>query len=151
MPLLHGTLDAGLLGDLLQCFSLIRKLPSSPQGWRHPLYSGRLPYAAALLKTLHLDWNDVSSYQGMLTSKLAGETRIAALITAGRLEEACSLAAQRIRVAGGSGLYLPSSFSEMVKGLDHAGVAACLLVPIDPAALFTRHLFLPPLTQGEPE
>ena len=139
LPLLYGTFDHGLLGDLLRCFSLIEKFPGTPAGWSRPLANGKLPYAAALLKLLHMDWN-VPVFNGLLTSKLTGESRLAALILAGRIEEACGIAAQRIRVAGGGKLFLPASFAEMVKGLDCAGVAACMLVPIDAEQLFRQHL-----------
>ena len=116
-------------------------MPPMPERWTSPLESVRLPYAVAFLKILHMDWS-VSVYEGLLTSKLAGENRIAALLASDRLEEACRIAAQRIRAAGGTNFYLPNSYAEMAKGLDCDGVAACMLVPIDTATLFREHLRL---------
>ncbi len=140
-PLLFGSVDYALLGDMTRSFSLMESMPSMPEGWNSPLEAARLPYAVALLKILHTDWG-VPVYEGLLTSKLSGENRIAALLASDRLEEACRIAAQRIRTAGGANFYLPNSYAEMARGLDCDGIAACMLVPIDTATLFREHLRL---------
>ena len=141
VPLLFGSVDCALLADMTRSFSLMGSMPPMPERWTSPLESVRLPYAVAFLKILHTDWS-VPVYEGLLTSKLSGENRIAALLASDRLEEACRIAAQRIRTAGGTNFYLPNSYAEMAKGLDCDGVAACMLVPIDTATLFREHLRL---------
>ncbi len=140
-PLLFGTVDYGLLDDMTRSFSLMESIPSMPGGWNSPLEATRLPYAVAFLKILHTDWG-MPVYEGLLTSKLTGETRIPALLASDRLEEAGRIAAQRIRTAGGTNFYLPNSYAEMAKGLNCEDVAACMLVPIDIATLFREHLRL---------
>lgn len=140
LPLLHGTLDMALLQDLLRAFSLVGAPQSMPRSWKQPLHSERLPYALALLK---LFYTPLPPDCGLDTARLHPELRIARLIQAHRLEEACMLAAQRVRIAGGGALYLPVSFTESVRGLASAAVLACLAVPVAPRALL-RHLYQHP-------
>lgn len=104
------------------------------------MHSERLPYALALLKLLY---NPLPPDCGLDTARLHPELRIARLVQAHRLEEACMLAAQRVRIAGGGALYLPASFTESVGGLTSAAVLACLAVPVAPCALL-RHLYQRP-------
>lgn len=131
MPLLQNTVDFALLQDLVRAFSLVQS-HSLPECWKKPLRSQRLPHALALLKLLYTPLpNDC----GLDTKRLHPELRIARLVQANRLEEACMLAAQRVRIAGGTGIYLPASFAESVRGMSSASVLACLAVPVDSRAL----------------
>ena len=79
---------------------------------------------------LKLLYSTIPPDAGLDASKLRPENRIVMLLQAGRMEEACSVASQRIRAAGSGGLYLPSSFTESVCALDARAVPACLLVPV---------------------
>lgn len=137
LPLLHGTLDMALLHDLVRAFSLVRRHLSMPRSWKQPLQARRLPHALSLLKLLY---TSLPPDCGLDTERLTPELRVARLVQAHRLEEACMLAAQRVRIAGASALYLPASFAESVHGLKPEAVLACLAVPVAPRALL-RHLY----------
>lgn len=126
--LLEGRIDMALFNDLLRAFSLVRFSRNSPESWKRPVQQKRLPYALGLLKLLY---SAIPSDAGLDAAKLHPETRIVMLLQAGRMEEACSLASQRIRAAGGGGLYLPSSFAESVRPLNSQAVLACLFVPVN--------------------
>lgn len=130
LPLLQETLDMALLQDLVRAFSLVCQPKSL---WLQPLQSHRLPYALALLQLLYT--TPLPDNGGLDRERLCPDVRIARLVQAQRLEEACALAAQRLRVAGGGARYLPASFAESVRGLSPAAVLACLAVPILPNAL----------------
>lgn len=140
LPLLYGTLDMALLQDLVRAFSLVRRPISMPRSWKRPLCSQRLPYALALLKLLY---TPLPRDCGLDTKRLTPELRIARLVQAHRLEEACMLAAQRLRIAGGSALFLPASFTESLRGLTSAAIVACLAVPVAPRTLLS-HLYQRP-------
>lgn len=132
LPLLDGRLDVELLRDLLRAFSLVGRPQRLPEAWCTPLRQARLPHAVALLKLLY---TPLPQDAGLDRERLRPEQRILRLVQAGRLAEACALAAQRLRIAGGGGLYLPTSFAESVRALSPAAVLACLAVPVDGRAL----------------
>lgn len=132
LPLLDGRLDVELLRDLLRAFSLVGRPQRLPEAWCAPLRQARLPHAVALLKLLY---TPLPQDAGLDRERLRPEQRILRLVQAGRLAEACALAAQRLRIAGGGGLYLPTSFAESVRALSPAAVLACLAVPVDGRAL----------------
>ncbi|WP_304027783.1 type I-G CRISPR-associated protein Cas8g1/Csx17 [Desulfovibrio piger] len=132
LPLLDGRLDVELLRDLLRAFSLVGRPQRLPEAWCVPLRQARLPHAVALLKLLY---TPLPQDAGLDRERLRPEQRILRLVQAGRLAEACALAAQRLRIAGGGGLYLPTSFAESVRALSPAAVLACLAVPVDGRAL----------------
>lgn len=132
LPLLDGRLDVELLRDLLRAFSLVGRPQRLPEAWCAPLRQARLPHAVALLKLLY---TPLPQDTGLDRERLRPEQRILRLVQAGRLAEACALAAQRLRIAGDGGLYLPTSFAESVRALSPAAVLACLAVPVDGRAL----------------
>lgn len=136
MFLLEGRLDMALFGDLLRAFSLVRFSRNFPERWKQPVQQKKLPYAFGMLKLLY---STIPPDAGLDASKLRPENRIVMLLQAGRMEEACSVASQRIRAAGSGGLYLPSSFTESVCVLDARAVPACLLVPVNTRKLL-RHI-----------
>ena len=117
--------------DLARAFSLVEDFKTVPR-WREPLVKQRLPHAVAVLKLLY---TSLPQNPSLDRERLHPELRIPRLIQAGRLEEACSLAAQRLRVAGACGLYLPASFAECVRSLPPTAILACLAVPVDGSAL----------------
>ena len=131
VPLLEGRIDWNLLQDLARAFSLVEDFKTVPR-WREPLVKQRLPHAVAVLKLLY---TSLPKNPSLDRERLHPELRIPRLIQAGRLEEACSLAAQRLRVAGACGLYLPASFAECVRSLSPTAILACLAVPVDGSAL----------------
>lgn len=128
LPLSAGAADMALLGDLTRAFSLVRFASGPSPRWRRPLRQGRLPWALVLLKLAHAYWPQ-GDYGGLDPSRLGCETRMAALVQAGRLAEACGHAARRLRIAGAAA-YRPASFAEAVRGLSAPEVLACLLVPV---------------------
>lgn len=132
LPLLDGRLDVELLRDLLRAFSLVGRPQRLPEAWCASLRRARLPHAVALLKLLY---TPLPQDAGLDRARLRPEQRIPRLVQAGRIEEACALAAQRLRIAGGGGLHLPTSFAESVRALSPAAVMACLAVPVDGRAL----------------
>lgn len=132
LPLPDGRLDVELLRDLLRAFSLVGRPQRLPEAWCAPLRQARLPHAVALLKLLY---TPLPQDAGLDRERLRPEQRILRLVQAGRLAEACALAAQRLRIAGGGGLYLPTSFAESVRALSPVAVLACLAVPVDGRAL----------------
>lgn len=135
LPLLQETLDMALLQDLLRAFSLIRWPKTMQSLWPQPLQAQRLPHAFTLLQLLY---TPLPTDCGLDRERLCPDLRIARLVQAQRLEEACTLAAQRLRVAGGGALYLPASFVESVRGLSPAAVLTCLAVPVSPHALLRQ-------------
>ena len=128
LPLLEGRVDVALLGDLTRAFSLIRFARHSDERWQRPVQPGKLPWALVLLKLLHVHWPQ-GEYAGIDAARLLPETRIATLVQAGRLAEACERAALRLRVAGAVG-YAPMTYVEAVRGLPVPETLACLLVPL---------------------
>lgn len=135
LPLLQGSLDMALLQDLVRAFSLVCQPKAAPSLWPQPRQAQRLPYALALLQLL---FTPLPTDCGLDRERLCPDLRIARLVQAQRLEEACTLAAQRLRVAGGGARYLPASFAESVRGLSPAAVLACLAVPVSPRALLRQ-------------
>ncbi len=135
LPLLQETLDMALLQDLLRAFSLIRWPKTMQPLWPQPLQAQRLPHALTLLQLLY---TPLPTDCELDRERLCPDLRIVRLVQAQRLEEACTLAAQRLRVAGGGAFYLPASFVESVRGLSPAAVLACLAVPVSPHALLRQ-------------
>ncbi len=128
LPILEGTIDLALLGDLTRTFSLVRFSLGQSLRWRHPLRSGKLPWVLGLLKLLHMHWPQ-GEYGGIDPTRLGCESRIAALLQAGRLAEVCEHVVRRLRVAGAV-VYQPASYTETVRGLSAQAILACLLIPV---------------------
>ena len=140
LPLLEGRVDGMLLADLVRAFSLVLFSSKQSHLWQKPLVPRRLPYAIALLKALHMKWP--KDMVGFEAGKLGKESRITSLVGAGRLAEACTVAAQRMRAAGVGNIFVPSNFEESVRGIQPLPLLVSLLVPIRAKEFVRNHLDL---------
>lgn len=141
LPLVHGEIDWPLLGDLLRAFSLVRFPRSGGAPWPKSLRKGRLPHALALMKLLYTSWPKNIRCE-LDPAKLRWEGRMAMLVRAGRVAEACGLVVGRLRVAGAQKLFLPATAETAVRGLQAPEILACLLVPVRLRTLLRKHLNL---------
>ena len=128
---IHGSVDEDMVEALLFGMGLIEWKHSSmaaargdiATAWRIPSRSAIVPRSWALLK--HLFLPDELEASGGTRVVVRAEGAIVPLLCAGRIEEACSIAARRCRV---SGLGLPNIPFE--RDGDGTRMAAALLLPV---------------------
>lgn len=129
VALAMGQVDAALLEGLFRAFTFIdyagqaRSLPA----WGNPVTLRGIPQAWRIFKMTHMPPHAVRRQLGGVP--LRPEPRVARLLWAGRMAEACRLAERRLRISGFA-VHPVKDAAEAMLGMPPRALLASLLIPV---------------------